>query len=108
MLQSVAMFSGGTSAFVHRIFRSVGRLDLSSGSRETDSLDRWTRSVFLGRYLKPDEEKKSKHKTTVKKKTLNPEYNEVNEGVREKFWGLNEGEPTHFSLPLVQLTNPAP
>ncbi|KAJ6653383.1 hypothetical protein lerEdw1_009284 [Lerista edwardsae] len=29
-----------------------------------------------GLYLKPDVEKKSKHKTTVKKKTLNPEYNE--------------------------------
>lgn len=28
-------------------------------------------------YLKPDENKKSKHKTTVKKKTLNPEFNEV-------------------------------
>ncbi|XP_013406961.1 double C2-like domain-containing protein beta isoform X2 [Lingula anatina] len=27
-------------------------------------------------YLKPDKEKKSKQKTTVKKKTLNPEYNE--------------------------------
>lgn len=30
------------------------------------------------RYLKPDENKKSKHKTAVKKKTLNPEFNEVN------------------------------
>lgn len=29
------------------------------------------------RYLKPDENKKSKHKTAVKKKTLNPEFNEV-------------------------------
>ncbi|NXC81860.1 DOC2A protein, partial [Cercotrichas coryphoeus] len=28
-------------------------------------------------YLKPDEDKKSKHKTAVKKKTLNPEFNEV-------------------------------
>ncbi|KAG9341432.1 hypothetical protein JZ751_019241, partial [Albula glossodonta] len=27
-------------------------------------------------YLKPDENKKSKHKTAVKKKTLNPEFNE--------------------------------
>nr|XP_009944136.1 PREDICTED: double C2-like domain-containing protein beta [Opisthocomus hoazin] len=27
-------------------------------------------------YLKPDEDKKSKHKTAVKKKTLNPEFNE--------------------------------
>ncbi|XP_044531535.1 double C2-like domain-containing protein beta [Gracilinanus agilis] len=34
---------------------------------------------FLGyyyRYLKPDVDKKSKHKTAVKKKTLNPEFNE--------------------------------
>eukprot|EP00064_Thunnus_orientalis_P015093 superscaffoldBa00002736_g15142 len=28
------------------------------------------------RYLKPDIQKKSKHKTTVMKKTLNPEFNE--------------------------------
>ncbi|XP_055863040.1 rabphilin-3A-like isoform X1 [Biomphalaria glabrata] len=27
-------------------------------------------------YLKPDKDKKSKYKTTIKKKTLNPEYNE--------------------------------
>lgn len=32
---------------------------------------------LLCRYLKPDENKKSKHKTAVKKKTLNPEFNEV-------------------------------
>ena len=32
---------------------------------------------FHCRYLKPDEDKKSKHKTAVKKKTLNPEFNEV-------------------------------
>lgn len=31
---------------------------------------------YVKAYLKPDVEKKSKHKTTVKKKTLNPEYNE--------------------------------
>lgn len=30
-----------------------------------------------GRYLRPDVDKKSKHKTCVKKKTLNPEFNEV-------------------------------
>ena len=33
---------------------------------------------LLGRYLRPDVDKKSKHKTCVKKKTLNPEFNEVN------------------------------
>lgn len=32
--------------------------------------------VFF-RYLKPDSEKKSKHKTAVIKKTLNPEFNQV-------------------------------
>lgn len=32
---------------------------------------------FRCSYLKPDEDKKSKHKTAVKKKTLNPEFNEV-------------------------------
>uniref|UniRef100_A0A8C5AH29 Double C2-like domains, beta n=1 Tax=Gadus morhua TaxID=8049 RepID=A0A8C5AH29_GADMO len=31
---------------------------------------------YVKTYLKPDENKKSKHKTTVKKKTLNPEFNE--------------------------------
>lgn len=33
---------------------------------------------FLCRYLRPDADKKSKHKTGVKKRTLNPEFNEVN------------------------------
>ena len=33
--------------------------------------------LCIYRYLKPDENKKSKHKTAVKKKTLNPEFNEV-------------------------------
>jgi len=28
-------------------------------------------------YLKPDKQKKSKYKTKVKPKTLNPEFNEV-------------------------------
>ncbi|CAI9607506.1 unnamed protein product [Staurois parvus] len=31
---------------------------------------------YVKTYLKPDVEKKSKHKTAVKKKTLNPEFNE--------------------------------
>ncbi|XP_009989814.1 PREDICTED: double C2-like domain-containing protein beta [Tauraco erythrolophus] len=34
------------------------------------------RRCFRCSYLKPDEDKKSKHKTAVKKKTLNPEFNE--------------------------------
>lgn len=33
--------------------------------------------VSPARYLKPDVQKKSKHKTAVVKKTLNPEFNEV-------------------------------
>ena len=32
---------------------------------------------FVFSYLKPDVHKKSKKRTSVKKKTLNPEYNEV-------------------------------
>lgn len=34
-------------------------------------------SFFVFSYLKPDVHKKSKRRTSVKKKTLNPEYNEV-------------------------------
>lgn len=40
----------------------------------------WCFSSFSAsavRYLKPDIEKKSKHKTAVMKRTLNPEFNEV-------------------------------
>lgn len=32
---------------------------------------------YVKTYLRPDVDKKSKHKTCVKKKTLNPEFNEV-------------------------------
>lgn len=42
------------------------------------------------RYLKPDIEKKSKHKTTVMKKTLNPEFNEVGSSCRQKCLGVNQ------------------
>ena len=38
---------------------------------------RWRDRLFYSRYLKPDLQKKSKHKTSVIKKTLNPEFNEV-------------------------------
>ena len=34
-------------------------------------------SYNLSSYLKPDLNKKSKRRTSVKRKTLNPEYNEV-------------------------------
>ncbi|NWS03639.1 RP3A protein, partial [Motacilla alba] len=43
-------------------------------------------------YLKPDEDKKSKHKTAVKKKTLNPEF--------------NEHPPRHLSASLAELMLP--
>ncbi|NWY65313.1 DOC2B protein, partial [Erithacus rubecula] len=46
-------------------------------------------------YLKPDEDKKSKHKTAVKKKTLNPEFNEVGLGI-----------PQHLSASLAELLLP--
>lgn len=36
-----------------------------------------TNSLLCCRYLKPDMGKKAKNKTQIKKKTLNPEYNEV-------------------------------
>jgi hypothetical protein len=35
------------------------------------------RIYFSFSYLKPDKDKKSKHKTRVIKKSLNPEFNEV-------------------------------
>lgn len=34
-------------------------------------------TLFSCRYLKPDMGKKAKNKTQIKKKTLNPEFNEV-------------------------------
>lgn len=37
----------------------------------------WGLNLLFFRYLKPDVQKKSKHKTAVIKKTLNPEFNEV-------------------------------
>lgn len=43
---------------------------------------------FRCSYLKPDEDKKSKHKTAVKKKTLNPEFNEVG---FHRLWFLPRG-----------------
>lgn len=48
------------------------------------------------RYLRPDVDKKSKHKTCVKKKTLNPEFHEVNEAGKGRWlWagGGLRGEP---------------
>ncbi|NWZ81902.1 DOC2B protein, partial [Poecile atricapillus] len=44
-------------------------------------------------YLKPDEDKKSKHKTAVKKKTLNPEFNE------EFFYEIKHASPAEPMLP---------
>ncbi|NXM08355.1 DOC2B protein, partial [Tyrannus savana] len=63
---------------------------------------------YVKTYLKPDEDKKSKHKTAVKKKTLNPEFNEVGLGW---LWFSKKGSsltglmlPPHLSpsLPLSQ------
>ena len=47
-------------------------------------------AAYNSRYLKPDVDKKSKHKTAVKKKTLNPEFNEVHRA----------GDATGSRLPL--------
>ncbi|NWT67914.1 RP3A protein, partial [Prunella himalayana] len=44
-------------------------------------------------YLKPDEDKKSKHKTAVKKKTLNPEFNE------EFFYEIKHASLAELMLP---------
>ncbi|NWQ83582.1 DOC2B protein, partial [Columbina picui] len=55
--------------------RCPHRHRVQGGSRQWDmrvNLLPW----FRCSYLKPDEDKKSKHKTAVKKKTLNPEFNE--------------------------------
>ncbi|NXS57402.1 DOC2B protein, partial [Brachypteracias leptosomus] len=48
---------------------------------------------YVKTYLKPDEDKKSKHKTAVKKKTLNPEFNEV------RFWHITWQPPASLSIP---------
>ncbi|XP_038263187.1 double C2-like domain-containing protein alpha [Dermochelys coriacea] len=50
---------------------------------------------YVKTYLKPDMEKKSKHKTSVKKKTLNPEYNE------EFFYEIDPSELAQKSLEIT-------
>ncbi|KAG8140596.1 hypothetical protein E2320_003262 [Naja naja] len=50
---------------------------------------------YVKTYLKPDEEKKSKHKTTVKKKTLNPEFNE------DFFYEIEQSDLGHKSLEIT-------
>ncbi|KAI9515305.1 hypothetical protein NQZ68_027047 [Dissostichus eleginoides] len=47
------------------------------------------------RYLKPDIQKKSKHKTAVMKKTLNPEFNE------EFFYEISLSELSNKSLEVT-------
>lgn len=54
------------------------------------------------RYLKPDENKKSKHKTAVKKKTLNPEFNEVQFTTVARHISLWFIPPPHFSLTYIE------
>ncbi|XP_076130753.1 rabphilin-3A isoform X1 [Alosa pseudoharengus] len=50
---------------------------------------------YVKTYLKPDENKKSKHKTTVKKKTLNPEFNE------EFFYDIKYADLTKKTLEVT-------
>ncbi|XP_067419938.1 double C2-like domain-containing protein alpha isoform X2 [Emydura macquarii macquarii] len=65
---------------------------------------------YVKTYLRPDVEKKSKHKTSVKKKTLNPEYNEVLEGAggaqgtpqfAEFFYEIDQAELAQKSLEVT-------
>lgn len=58
-------------------------------------------ALLFFRYLKPDENKKSKHKTAVKKKTLNPEFNEVKSTTMAPLLQIHFGflSPPIFSLP---------
>lgn len=42
--------------------------------------------VSLPSWLKPDMGKKAKHKTQIKKKTLNPEFNEVRRTPPLEYW----------------------
>lgn len=60
--------------------RRPGNLSLPSPAGSMCAQYLLTLCLLIGcnsRYLKPDVDKKSKHKTAVKKKTLNPEFNEV-------------------------------
>nr|XP_033801447.1 double C2-like domain-containing protein alpha isoform X4 [Geotrypetes seraphini] len=50
---------------------------------------------YVKTYLKPDIEKKSKHKTSVKKKTLNPEFNE------EFFYEIEQKDLSQKSLEVT-------
>ncbi|XP_028662958.2 double C2-like domain-containing protein beta isoform X2 [Erpetoichthys calabaricus] len=50
---------------------------------------------YVKTYLKPDVEKKSKHKTAVKKKTLNPEFNE------EFFYEIKHADLTKKTLEVT-------
>ncbi|XP_060613034.2 double C2-like domain-containing protein beta isoform X2 [Anolis sagrei] len=50
---------------------------------------------YVKTYLKPDEDKKSKHKTAVKKKTLNPEFNE------EFCYDIKHGDLTKKTLEVT-------
>ncbi|CAM5158354.1 unnamed protein product [Natator depressus] len=60
---------------------------------------------YVKTYLKPDMEKKSKHKTSVKKKTLNPEYNEEGGaprgGAGEFFYEIDQSELAQKSLEIT-------
>ncbi|KAF5898327.1 double C2-like domain-containing protein beta isoform X1 [Clarias magur] len=78
---------------------------------------------YVKTYLKPDENKKSKHKTAVKKKTLNPEFNEEffyeikytelsKKTLEVTVWDYDIGKSNDFivnrrSSPLLRSSSPA-
>ncbi|CAB1341400.1 unnamed protein product [Coregonus sp. 'balchen'] len=52
---------------------------------------------YVKTYLKPDTQKKSKHKTAVIKKTLNPEFNELsNKTLEVTVWDYDLGRSNDF------------
>ncbi|RXM33409.1 Double C2-like domain-containing protein beta [Acipenser ruthenus] len=70
---------------------------------------------YVKTYLKPDVDKKSKHKTAVKKKTLNPEFNEeffyeikhcdlTKKTLEVTVWDYDIGKSNDFIVTIVELT----
>lgn len=55
----------------------VGHLGLSGGYSYSLNFIHNSLLCLFSSWLKPDMGKKTKHKTQIKKKTLNPEFNEV-------------------------------
>lgn len=48
----------------------------------------FTCTVTLPSFLRPNVGKKSKYKTSIRKKTLNPEFSEVDQGRARQVWWL--------------------